>query len=120
MENNGCVALMRGPLLYCIEQADNPGIDLRNAMINGKAGTPPGSSFRPELLNGVVALQVAGLVTETAATWDDTLYRPTPPAAPPDLARNVTLTAIPYYAWANREPGPMRVWIPYHMPSLHT
>ena len=42
----------------------------------------------------------------SAGDWDGALYRTSPPAAAP-----ATLTAIPYYLWANRAPGPMTVWV---------
>nr|MDQ2831785.1 hypothetical protein [Chloroflexota bacterium] len=40
------------------------------------------------------------------------LYRPHRADAPRDAGASIKLTAIPYYAWANRAPGPMQVWIP--------
>jgi DUF1680 family protein len=42
--------------------------------------------------------------------WQDELYRSAPVEDLPQ--REVVLTAVPYYAWANRGPGAMRVWIP--------
>ncbi|UYO00908.1 MAG: glycoside hydrolase family 127 protein [Devosia sp.] len=96
------VALARGPLVYCAEQADNsvavPDLSLsRTAAIREQQ--------RDDLFDGIVALTAEA---ETIATddWGPDLYRTTPPKATP-----VTLTAIPYYLWANREPGPMQVWI---------
>ena len=44
-------------------------------------------------------------------SWTDRLYRPAVSERAASR-RPVALTAIPYYAWANREPGAMRVWIP--------
>ena len=44
--------------------------------------------------------------TAVGGGWDGDLYRDTPPKAAP-----ATLTAIPYYLWANREPGAMAVWL---------
>jgi uncharacterized protein len=69
------------------------------------------TAFRPDLLGGVVAL--TGRATESPAgvDWAGRLYRS---AAPDDAGRAdapVEVTAIPYYAWANREPGRMRVWL---------
>jgi DUF1680 family protein len=45
------------------------------------------------------------------AGWTGRLYRPYEADDGPSR-RPVELTAVPYYAWANRDPGPMRVWIP--------
>jgi len=42
--------------------------------------------------------------------WQNQLYRPFGAVHP--ARRPARLLAVPYYAWANREPGAMRVWIP--------
>jgi len=101
-EDAGSVALQRGPLVYCIETADNP-LPLHELSIPADASFT--STFEPELLGGSVVLRgdVSALST---ADWDGTLYRTTPPEQTVQ-----PLTAIPYYAWDNREPGEMRVWI---------
>ena len=45
--------------------------------------------------------------------WRDRLYRAVGSRANADQgSTDVDLAAIPYYAWANREPGPMQVWLP--------
>lgn len=108
-ENSGRVALMRGPLLYCLEQADNPGIDLRELVLPGSAELS--ASFRPELLGGVVALTGEFEQRLLSTEWSGALYRETGPTSAAQ-SQPVGITAIPYYAWANREPGRMRVWIP--------
>jgi len=96
-DDNGKVALQRGPIIYCAEWKDN----------DGKAGNiiiPKGTVFTPEyepsLLNGVTVLK-ANVKTvdldESAQTISTT---------------SKTMTAIPYYAWANRGKGEMTVWFP--------
>jgi DUF1680 family protein len=74
----------------------------------------PGASLqasrREGLLGGVVVVEAQGSVVDVGA-WQDELYRAAPVQDLPQ--REVTLTAIPYYAWANRGPGTMRVWIPH-------
>ncbi len=104
-ENRNCVALMRGPLLYCLEAADNPGFDLRNLTLPdaGAIEARPSS-----LLNGVVTLHGHGLVHEVKA--DGPLYQNNA-SANRSRQSAVAFTAIPYYAWANRQPGPMQVWL---------
>ncbi len=101
-EDLGHVALQRGPIVYCIEQAD------QKARVTDIA-LPMTSSItiekKPKLLGGVVVLKTEGVVSDTSP-WGHALYRP---VAQP---QTVKLTAIPYYAWDNREPGPMRVWLP--------
>ena len=104
----GCVALERGPLVYCLEQADHPGMRLADLEIDTRA--PLASAWEPDRLDGVAIVRARGREIDTSA-WQHRLYRPIG-AAPPAARRPVALTAIPYYAWANREPGAMRVWIP--------
>ena len=53
-ENSGRVALMRGPLLYCAEQTDNPGVDLRDLLLESKE---PTVRFESDLLGGVAVVQ---------------------------------------------------------------
>src|SRR5919205_121063 len=54
-ENRGRVAIMRGPLLYCVEEADNPGFDLRDVVLPAHATFTP--EFRANLLGGVTILR---------------------------------------------------------------
>ncbi len=102
-QNVGSVALQRGPLVYCLEQAD------QTASVN-RLGLPQAakleSHFEPSVLDGVVVVKAEGIcLLETG--FEAALYAHQPPAWQP-----CALTAVPYYAWDNREPGAMRVWIP--------
>lgn len=91
------VALQRGPLVYCIEGADN----------NGKAwniilpeNTPFTTSFKKDLLEGVETIQ---------------FQAPTIQIGNDDQSVTTvikTVTAIPYYSWCNRGQNQMQVWIP--------
>ncbi len=63
----------------------------------------------PELLGGV-AIPRADALARTPGAADGPLYRPFDQGRP-EYAR-VSATAIPYYAWANRAPGPTQVWLP--------
>lgn len=96
-ENQNRVALQRGPLVYCLEYADNGGRAYNLFLPDQVAFT---ARFQPELLQGVVTLQAdAPVVTASAdGTAVTTATR--------------RITAIPYYAWANRGPGQMQVWLP--------
>jgi DUF1680 family protein len=107
-ENAGRVALMRGPLLYCVEQADNHDVDLRDLILDGKE---PTVSFVPGLLGGVVVLRTDARAAAPDAGWEDRLYRTAHPREGDTQTKATKVTAIPYYAWANREPGAMRVWL---------
>ncbi len=107
-ENVGRIALMRGPLLYCVEAVDNPNVDLRDVALTGDAAIM--ADFRPDVLGGVVTLQTEAEVVHPDRGSGNLLYRTAQPHAPRQTGA-VTLTAIPYYAWANREPGRMQVWL---------
>jgi DUF1680 family protein len=109
MENRGHVALMHGPLLYCVEQADNPGLDLRDVVLPSQAGYT--SFLRPDLLGGICVLGLEAKVCPPANAWATSLYRTTREHPEQEAEEDVQVTAIPYYAWANREPGAMRVWL---------
>ena len=96
----GCTALMRGPVVYAFEEVDNGGILQscripRDAVIQEKP-------FDPDLLGGIVALQVEGKRQKT----DGGLYSETLPQEEP-----AEFTAVPYYAWSNRGKNQMRVWM---------
>jgi len=106
-QNAGRVALMRGPLLYCLEGVDNPEVDLRRVSVPGAGEID--ETFEPELLDGVVALSLQATVPSDDAPWDSQLYRTTP--AVKASTHRVRVTAIPYHLWANREAGPMQVWL---------
>ena len=101
----GCVALQRGPLVYCLEQRDMPaGVSLDDLSID------PGVAAETVVsADGTVTLTGLG-AAGAARGWGTGLYRradtPTADAAP------VRWVATPYYRWANRGVSPMRVWIP--------
>jgi DUF1680 family protein len=108
--NAGRVALMRGPLLYCVEGVDNPGLDPRDILL--PADVEFATPFRADLLGGVVVLRGPAKVGPPDEGWADRLYRTARPhMGKPQGRAAVEVTAIPYYAWANREPGPMQVWL---------
>lgn len=97
LDDRGKVALQRGPLLYCAEWADNDGKTSNIIVPAGTAFTPVA---RPQVLNGITELTATvPLVRIDAAT--NTI------STAPRM-----LTAIPYYAWANRGKGEMTVWFP--------
>jgi DUF1680 family protein len=101
-EDIDCIALQRGPLVYCLEQADN-NVPLHRIRLSPTASLE--SHFEPALLGGITVVAADATVLETE-DWSDTLYRTTPPAH-----HAHKLVAIPYYTWDQRQSGEMRVWI---------
>ena len=77
-------AIQRGPLVYCMEETDNP-TDFDQLTLSTKSALE--SQFDATLLDGIVKI--------TAKDEDK------------------TINLIPYYAWDNREAGKMKVWIDY-------
>ena len=101
-QNVGCVALQRGPVVYCLEQVDNR-VPLHRIVLPRDAELK--AHFEKELLGGVTVIKGEALVVDDS-DWDNMLYRTEPSKLKPH-----EITAIPYYAWDHREPGEMRVWI---------
>lgn len=110
-EDAGRVALRRGPLLYCVEAADHPIGDVRDFVLPDDS--PLVAAFRPDLLEGGVMVVTADAELESAAPgWEGALYRRLDSLAGDRAGRSlVTMTAIPYFAWANRGAGAMTVWL---------
>ncbi len=104
--NRGLFALQRGPLVYCLEQVDQA------EPLEALYFSPeePLSVHRdPALLGGAVLLEGFARVAPEP-DWGHRLYQPLVPA------RLVPFRAVPYYAWDNRAPGPMKVWLPQTPP----
>ncbi len=104
-QDAGHIALQRGPVVYCLEEADN-GPRLANVAVPANAALT--SSIEPGLFGG------AGVITGEAiriepAEWPGGLYQPQSQLK--DTRIPFTFRAIPYAFWANRQPGEMRVWI---------
>lgn len=87
-EDQGRVALMRGPIIYCLEAVDHPDINISDLILPPDAVLE--AQHRPDLLGGVTVLRGEALA---------------------DGQRETPMTAVPYYAWANRTKGAMTVWI---------
>ena len=104
----GCVALSRGPLVYCFEGLDQPvGTNVFDAFVD--PGAVVEETWQDELLSGVTMLRAHGNIRDNTG-WSQQLYRLV--GKPDTTGTPVVLHAIPYYAWANRGSAPMVVWMP--------
>nr|HET6903761.1 beta-L-arabinofuranosidase domain-containing protein [Ktedonobacteraceae bacterium] len=101
-QDAGCVVLQRGPLVYCLEGTDN-NVPLHRIVV--PRTTELASQFEADMLGGVTVICGEALV-EDDSDWAGRLYRSWSPTL-----QSRTITAIPYYAWDNREAGEMRVWL---------
>jgi DUF1680 family protein len=104
-QDAGCIALQRGPVVYCLEGVDN-GAQLANVTIprpNALAAV-----FDSTLFGGISVITGQAMRVEPAK-WSGGLYQPQ--SSFQYAQTPFTFKAIPYCFWANREPGEMRVWI---------
>ena len=110
-EDRGRVAFQRGPIVFCMEHLDQPdhdgSKDLTGYRVDIAGNTA--SKFEPQLLDGVMVLDHPGYLSSPEIS---SLYYPASKEGDgQEKATSVKL--IPYYAWANRDPSAMQVWIPY-------
>ncbi len=104
--NNARLAISRGPMIYCIETEDHPGIDVFDILLSPDTKLTP--HFKSGLLGGVVVLKGEASVQDLSS-WRGKLYRPYRKEKKVKT-KPLRITAIPYFAWANRSPGKMLVW----------
>ncbi len=102
-QNHDRIALQRGPLLYCVEGADNNGRAWDFIM---NANTNYQTTFQKDLLGGVTVIQFSttGLTGGASGAEVNPVTR--------------TIIAIPYFAWSNRGPNEMQVWLPTKVKEL--
>ena len=96
-DDNGKVALQRGPVVYCAEWPDNKNGHVLNLSLNKTNSYS--TEFLPGLLNGVTVIKT--MVNSSLQVDKKKISE-----------AKIPFTAIPYYAWANRGAGEMMVWIP--------
>ena len=111
-EDRGRVAFQRGPVVFCMEQLDQ-GDQEHGMKLSGyaaKLDARTTSQFEPSLLNGVMVLEHPGAISQ-ALTDPGLYYSADKTFRERKIPTMVKL--IPYYAWANRAPASMQVWIPY-------
>ena len=99
--NAGKAAIMRGPIVYCLEGIDNGQL---LSSISLKDNTVFNEKYTPDLLEGVTILEFDGY--KESDDWGDELYR-----VKPKDKKKIKVKAVPYYAWNNRGEGEMIVWI---------
>lgn len=114
MDNQGRVAVKRGPVVYTLEQNDQPeGVAVLETAfrLSGNPARDFTPEFRPDLLGGIVMLKHNGAVGAQShasiplyARMEERVWAPGKPAV---------LTLIPYYAYLNRGPAAIQVWTPF-------
>jgi DUF1680 family protein len=100
--DHGQFAIQRGPIVYCVEQCDQKE-PVGSLFLSADSALKPVAE--KGLLGGVTVIKgFAGVAAQP--DWSNRLYQPL------SAARRVEFTAVPYYTWDNRKPGPMKVWLP--------
>jgi DUF1680 family protein len=102
------VAIQRGPLVYCLESPDLPSnahSSLRDILVSSNIELV--ARFERNLLNGIVALEGKAISLRTP-DWNGQLYRDLQSTT----AKSINVRFVPYFAWANRGPSEMTVWLP--------
>ena len=97
--DSGRFAIQSGPIVYCLEGPDNKDGMVQNIIVNKTA--PLQVNYNADLLNGINVITTDGEATKRQLNTSELIISPQ------------KVTAIPYYAWNNRGPGEMEVWIPY-------
>ena len=107
-------SIMRGPLVYALEQIDQSGLLLGDLSVR-----PNGANTvetRKDLLGGVTILKISGQVSEKTSVQEP-LYQPLSSSVSRPR-RPATLVYVPFYTVGNREPNPMEVWVPLSRPDF--
>jgi DUF1680 family protein len=105
-ETRNQVAVERGPIVYCLESPDLPkGVRVQDVAIPADAQLT--ARYDANLLGGVAAIDTTAIVLPSV-NWDGTLYRPLNRAP----EKRIRVRLVPYYAWSNRGPSEMSVWLP--------
>ena len=93
-----------GPMVYCLEGPDNVDNMVMNILVDKNIAVS--QEFKPELLNGIMVLKMQGKSYKEVE--NNTALAET----------SQEVTAIPYFAWANRGPSEMQVWVPYETSAV--
>lgn len=97
-DDNGKMAVQRGPVIYCAEWPDNNDGKVLNLVIDKESAFS--TEFDPELLGGTQIIKTSGC--QTKKTLEGRI----------ETSEKEKVTLIPYALWNNRGPGQMMVWLP--------
>lgn len=99
----GKTAIMKGPVVYCLEQADN-GENLAGIFVDTKQELT--ETYDADLLKGTLVISFKGKKLTQEGWTENELYGSKEPRL-----KEIELKAVPYSSWNNRQPGEMLVWM---------
>lgn len=102
-DDNGKVAIQRGPVIYCAEWPDNNTGNVLDLVLDQQS--PLTTEFIPSLLDGTEIIKTKGFQTKKSLEGKI------------EKLPDEQITLIPYALWNNRGPGQMMVWIPVAIES---
>jgi DUF1680 family protein len=111
-DTRDCIAIQRGPIVYCLEEQDNKGILLNSVRIKlSGSGSLENLSLNHDdsFLDGITSIKFDGLYPKDPEKQGP-LYRFIENEKTISF-ENIKITAIPYYAWNNRGNAQMTVWV---------
>ncbi len=97
--DEGAFSFQRGPIVFCLEGADQSDKGVMDIVIDSTADFTP--VYKSDKLSGITELEGNGYVVARQLNSDELIHT------------TKAVTAIPYYAWNNRGAGEMEVWVPY-------
>lgn len=103
-DDRGRIAVERGPLVYCVESADQPGVDISHCILNAR---PSFSVHEGYAIKNTEADGKYFRVTEISTPVQEAFVGKDGKVA----LKDVSLRLIPYYAWGHRGAGLMDVWM---------
>jgi DUF1680 family protein len=102
-DDAGRVTIERGPVVYCLETTDNPA-PVHRLILDDRESLE--AKHKEDVLDGVTVVEGRATV-HRMDDWEETLYRPVTETT----TETVRFTAVPYYAWGNRDEESMTVWM---------
>jgi DUF1680 family protein len=100
------VAVMRGPIVYCIESQDLEGASIFDVVIPSDIQLKP---VKQNLAGAQLTFLHGEALMQASKDWNEVLYQP---VSAKNNLHSVTITLIPYFAWGNRGKSEMSVWMP--------
>jgi uncharacterized protein len=100
------VAVKRGPIVYCLESPDlPPGVRVEHVVVPADVKLTP--RYIAGALEGVSVIE-GNVLARSSHDWDGALYQPLRRGN----EKEISVRFVPYYAWSNRGPSEMTVWLP--------